>query len=253
MTRNTVAAAALLLLAPLITRHEIAAQARNVDAVMTSMKSDLTKLVAAEDAHYREYEEYAALFGDRMGPSVAVYAPSPGNKVELTSAVRDGGWGGIITTTLLPAGMVTCGVFVGPPARSPNPAVTMERVPACWGSGVPASPSAGRGGPAVPGAADILFSMQIDLRDLVTSQEAYYSEFSSYAPAIGPVSKRGVAKFVPKGNNHVVISGADAQGWTGVITNPVLISGTTTCGVYVGMNQRSPNPAVTQEGAPACW
>lgn len=253
MTRTTAAIAALLLLAPIISRREIAAQARNVDAVMAAMQSDLTKLVAAEEAHYKEYEEYAAFFGDRMGPAVAVFAPSPGNKVELTSVVRDGGWGGIITTTLLPQGSVVCGVFVGPAARSPNPAVTIPGIPACWGSGVRSA--AGSGGAPVTGAAaaDILMSMQRDLRDLVTAQEAYWAEFNHYAPAVGPVSKKGEARFVPTGNNHLVISGADAQGWTGVITNPALTSGKTTCGVFIGAGQRSPNPAVTQEGAPVCW
>jgi prepilin-type N-terminal cleavage/methylation domain-containing protein len=99
----------------------------------------------------------------------------------------------------------------------------------------------------------ILASMKTDLKNLVTAQEAYFSDNNQYAPAAGVTQAAGVVAFEPTQGNVLVISNAAATGFTGVMTNPAVTTVPSTCGVYVGPIANSPNAAVVQEGAPACW
>ena len=99
----------------------------------------------------------------------------------------------------------------------------------------------------------IVASMKTDLKNLVTAQEAYFSDNNAYAPAFGAVQAAGVVAFQATTGNVLVISNATANGFTGVMTNPAVTAVPSTCGVYVGPVGNAPNAAVVQEGAPACW
>jgi hypothetical protein len=121
----------------------------------------------------------------------------------------------------------------------------MVVAPACWGSGLPPEPP--------PSPAAILTTMRTDLQNFVTAQEAYFVDNDTYAPAIGDQFAKGVVGFAASGKNVITLSHVNNQGWTAVITNPALTSGVNICGAYVGPAANTPNAAVTQEGAPACW
>jgi hypothetical protein len=229
--------------------HPLAAQVGTADSVAATLKSDLRNLVVSQETFFAGHNTYASKIGNDPASDVAAFRPSPGNALVLSN-VSAQGWTGVLTNGTLTSGPINCGVFVGPLSNTPNAAVTTEGTPACWGTGLPP------GGPPVSAASTpetILASMRADLRNLVTSQEAHYSDFNTYASAAGPTPGRGVAFFNPTAGNSVVISNANAQGWAGVITNPALTTGLTTCGVYVGAPSVSPHAAVTQEGMPACW
>jgi hypothetical protein len=110
-------------------------------------------------------------------------------------------------------------------------------------------------------------SMKSDLRNLVTAQEAFFSDNQNYAGGTkyigdGTVYKQtgtgGVGStlaFTPSANNIIDVIYIDAAGWKATSTNPAvpLTSTPNTCGVYVGPAANSPNGAVKAEGAPACW
>lgn len=105
----------------------------------------------------------------------------------------------------------------------------------------------------------VLASMKTDLRNLVTAQEAFYFDNTDYAGGVTAGAQvnagggAGLVPFRPSTGNILVISNVTNTGYTGTITNPVLVGGITTCGVFVGPVANRPNPAVTQEGAPACY
>ena len=110
-----------------------------------------------------------------------------------------------------------------------------------------------------PGAADstrimaTLALMRTELKQVIMAQEAYFSEYNSYAPAFGSVQQAAVMKFVPTDQNVMVISNADPNGYTAVMTNPTLTAAPNTCGVFIGPPANAPNAAATQEAMPACW
>src|SRR5512147_907224 len=103
----------------------------------------------------------------------------------------------------------------------------------------------------------IVASMKSDLRNLVTAQEAFFSDNNTYATGIAANQSATQVAFVQSaGNNPPVITpgATPAGGWSAVITNNSLAAPDvpTQCGVYVG-NGTPPNAAVTNEGAPGCW
>ena len=103
-------------------------------------------------------------------------------------------------------------------------------------------------------AKSILASMKTDLRNLATAQEGYFFDFATYAPAVGLVQAPGVvASSITPGNVFGPLSNVTVNGYTATITNGALTVAPTTCGIFVGPAANSPNAAVTQEGAPACW
>jgi type IV pilus assembly protein PilA len=100
----------------------------------------------------------------------------------------------------------------------------------------------------------VLASMKSDLRNLVTAQEAYFSDNQTYAPAIGAAQAAGVVAFVPSQNNAIVLAAVTAGGWNGTATNATLQGAIKTCGIYVGSAAKPGGaPAALAEGAPACW
>jgi type IV pilus assembly protein PilA len=104
----------------------------------------------------------------------------------------------------------------------------------------------------------ILASMKTDLRNLATAQESFYFENSDYAggftAGVGVPGTGGAGQvhFLPSPGNSLVITYVGVTGYKATITNPLLTSGTSTCGIYMGPGN-SPNAAVTSEGAPGCW
>ncbi len=100
----------------------------------------------------------------------------------------------------------------------------------------------------------ILAGMRSDLRNLVTAQEGYYFDYATYASAVGPVQGPGVVSAtITQGNVLAPLTNVTVNGYTAVLTNPALTVAPTSCGVYIGPAANSPNPAVLQEGSPACW
>ena len=84
-------------------------------------------------------------------------------------------------------------------------------------------------------------AMKSDLRNLVTVEEAYLAEHSTYTTSLTDVGLEQSARVA------VTIQAATASGWSASAVH----GGTTiTCVVYYG-NTTPPAPA-TAEGAPAC-
>jgi len=110
----------------------------------------------------------------------------------------------------------------------------------------------------------VVASMKSDLRNLVTAQEAFFSDNQDYAAGTykgdGTVYTQtngtggaGTLAFTPSANNTIVVGYVDAAGWKATATNPAVKGTPNTCGVYVGVAGNAPNGAVKAEGAPACW
>lgn len=105
----------------------------------------------------------------------------------------------------------------------------------------------------------ILASMKTDLRNVVTAQEGFYFDNNDYAGGtingaqVNGTAGSGRITFNPSTGNSVVVAYAGPTGYSAVATNVVLTTGIMNCGVYIGNISNSPNSAVTQEGAPACW
>src|SRR5689334_2849611 len=110
----------------------------------------------------------------------------------------------------------------------------------------------------------VVASMKSDLRNMVTAQEAFFSDNQDYAAGTykgdGTVYTQtngtggaGTLAFTPSANNVIVIGYVDAAGWKATATNPAVKGTPNTCGVYVGVAGNAPNGAVKAEGAPACW
>ncbi|HEY3011355.1 MAG TPA: prepilin-type N-terminal cleavage/methylation domain-containing protein [Gemmatimonadales bacterium] len=113
----------------------------------------------------------------------------------------------------------------------------------------------------------VVASMKSDLRNLVTAQEAFFSDNQDYSGAftyvgdgtvytqVNGTGGAGNLAFTPSANSTVVVVYVDAAGWSATATNPAVpaTSVPNTCGVYVGVPGNAPNAAVKAEGAPACW
>jgi len=105
----------------------------------------------------------------------------------------------------------------------------------------------------------IVASMKSDLRNLVTAQEAFFSDNNDYAGAIVATAQvnglagAGSVTFTPSTGNVLVLTYVNAAGWTATMTNPAVTGVPSNCGIFTGVIANSPNGAVTQEGAPACW
>ena len=105
----------------------------------------------------------------------------------------------------------------------------------------------------------IVASMKSDLRNLVTAEEAFFSDNNDYAGAavataqVNGVGGAGKVSFVPSTGNVLVLTWVSASGWKATMTNPAVTGVPATCGIYTGPAANAPNAAVVQEGAPACW
>ncbi len=112
----------------------------------------------------------------------------------------------------------------------------------------------------------VVASMKSDLRNLVTAQEAFFSDNQDYAGGTykgdgtvytqtNGLAGAGRLAFGPSANSTVVVTYVDAAGWKATATNPAVPAASipSTCGVYVGVAANAPNAANKSEGAPACW
>ncbi len=100
----------------------------------------------------------------------------------------------------------------------------------------------------------VVASMKSDLRNLVTAEEAYFSDYNTYAPAVGAAQAAGVVAFTPSTGNVLTLAAVTAGGWNATMTNPAVNSPAQTCGIFVGTAARPGGmPATQQEGSPVCW
>ena len=108
----------------------------------------------------------------------------------------------------------------------------------------------------------VVASMKSDLRNLVTAQEAFFSDNNDYAGGttsgaqVNGTGGAGKVTFVPSSGNVLVMAAITAGGWNATASNPAVPATSTphTCGIFVGTAaQPSGMPAATNEGAPACW
>jgi prepilin-type N-terminal cleavage/methylation domain-containing protein len=107
-------------------------------AVLASMKSDLRNLVTAQESFYFDNADYAG--GITAGVQVNAtgggglinFIPTAGTTIVITYFSASG-YNAVASNPIMPVGGITnCGVYIGPPANSPNPAVTREGAPSCW-------------------------------------------------------------------------------------------------------------------------
>jgi len=223
------------------------------DAIVASMRSDLQRLVTAQQAFFSANNHYASgVVSDQnncfQAEGCVSFVPSPGNVVifDYLAFYGSSGWRATITNPALANNPKTCGVYVGDHSDAPDPVLT-EGVPGCWANN--------------PLLADtILASMKSDLLRLVPAQEAFWSDNQDYAGGItsgtqvNGIAGSGRVSFVPSGRNVLgALTYVDAAGWKAVMTNPAVTYDPRICGIFTGSTNNSMNPAVTQPGVPACW
>jgi type II secretion system protein G len=79
-----------------------------------------------------------------------------------------------------------------------------------------------------------LASVKTDLRNLMTAQEAYFSDYSTYG-ALAALTAAPYNFSFSAGNTQQAVTGV-ASGWTATVTNPSISTGVTSCTVQVGAN-----------------
>ena len=89
-----------------------------------------------------------------------------------------------------------------------------------------------------------LASVKTDLRNLMTVQEAYYSDHAAYAPDYATL-QTGTNNTLSSGNTATVAG--TASGFTATVTNSLISSGLTTCTVQVAAGA-----AATVDGVMTC-
>jgi prepilin-type N-terminal cleavage/methylation domain-containing protein len=109
----------------------------------------------------------------------------------------------------------------------------------------------------------VVASMKSDLRNLVTSQEAFFSDNQDYAGSYATTQTNGtggggVVAFGPSANNTITINYTDAAGWSATIVNPAVTSASNdVCGIFVGdpatYAAGAGLAATDVEGAPKCY
>ena len=87
-------------------------------------------------------------------------------------------------------------------------------------------------------------AMKSDLRNLVTAEEAYFSDSSKYTATVGDLKYQSTTGV----NSPTITAPANTGSWYATVTHTQL-SGTT-CGVSV--NTTNPLVAGATEGAPVC-
>ena len=94
-------------------------------------------------------------------------------------------------------------------------------------------------------------AMKSDLKNLVTAQESYFSDFSTYG-TVGDLT--GANVWAPTTGVVAVVAGNTPTGFSATATHAGVTQGAGAlgCGVFVG-SAASPNAAVTVEGEVACW
>ncbi|MGH7701997.1 MAG: type II secretion system protein, partial [Gemmatimonadales bacterium] len=95
----------------------------------------------------------------------------------------------------------------------------------------------------------IMAGMKTDLRNLVTAQEGFYFDNENYASGYTSGAQvnqtsgaGGMVSIRPTTGNVLAITYVGNTGYSATITNPLVNSTPSTCGVYIGPGN-SPNPA----------
>jgi type II secretion system protein G len=79
-----------------------------------------------------------------------------------------------------------------------------------------------------------LASIKTDLRNLMTAQEAYFSDYSTYAATVGAITNTPYNFSFSSGNTQQAVAGVPS-GWTATVTNASISTGSTNnCTVQVG-------------------
>jgi type IV pilus assembly protein PilA len=95
-------------------------------------------------------------------------------------------------------------------------------------------------------------SMKTDLRNLVTAEEAYFSDNTTYTSTSASL----VASFHASAGNAITFVSANGTGWSATATNTFVPASATghICGVWVGGAASHPGSIAADsiEGAPAC-
>ena len=100
----------------------------------------------------------------------------------------------------------------------------------------------------------VLASMTSDMRNLVTAQEAFFSDNNPCASAIAATQSATAAAFVPSKGNVIAAPTATATGWSATVTNPAVTGTPATCAVFVGSaTPPGTAPANQPEGSPYCY
>jgi prepilin-type N-terminal cleavage/methylation domain-containing protein len=108
----------------------------------------------------------------------------------------------------------------------------------------------------------VVASMKSDLRNLVTTQEAFFSDNQDYAATLGAAQVNGAggtAAFTPSSGNVITVNYTDAAGWSATVINPAVpaTSVPNTCGIFVGdaatYSGGAGLAATDIEGAPKCY
>jgi prepilin-type N-terminal cleavage/methylation domain-containing protein len=109
----------------------------------------------------------------------------------------------------------------------------------------------------------LVSAMISDLRNIVSSQEGFYSQNDDYAgnlwanPERPGTGGRGRISFTPSPGNVISMARrtrAGSVGWRATVRNPQVTTRTTdVCGIFVGHPSFAPNARVTREGVPICY
>lgn len=110
----------------------------------------------------------------------------------------------------------------------------------------------------------LVSSMVSDLRNLMTSQEAFISSYGDYAGGVVPTAEvpgtGGAGRVSLQLSEGVVLTvtyqsnPSDGEGWSAMARHPgVVHPATDECGVFVGHASFSPNVAVTDPGVIRCY
>ncbi|GAC1694350.1 MAG: hypothetical protein NVS9B3_12580 [Gemmatimonadaceae bacterium] len=88
-------------------------------------------------------------------------------------------------------------------------------------------------------------SMKSDLRNMVTAEEAYFSDYSTYTTTADLIA---AGRAAPSAGVTFTDGAVDGQGWSATANDSYLPT-TKTCTIWVGPGHQV---ATTSEGAPAC-
>ncbi len=101
----------------------------------------------------------------------------------------------------------------------------------------------------------VVASMKSDLRNMVTSEEAYFATYNTYAGTIAAAQTATAAAFSPSKGNVVGTITANGTGWSVSVTNPAVpVASRGTCSIFVGSATAPGTPPAGQpEGSPYCY
>ena len=98
----------------------------------------------------------------------------------------------------------------------------------------------------------VLASMKSDLRNLVTAQEAFFSDNRPTLSGVNATQTANQVAFVPSAGNVIPAFTTSRQAGRAYRDDPSLKGTIKTCGIFVGSGT-APNVAVKKRGAPACY